>query len=186
MFTVTNSDTNSLYAKILTRSEEYDDKFVFAVTSTGVYCRPSCPARRPLLKNCRFFDTPKQAEENGFRECKRCRPNHPKNESVIRLLRQLEGSGHLSTDDIRHLSAQLTMSERHLRRRIKNSIGETPLQISRKKQLEYAYYLLQHTMLPVTDIAFSSDFTSIRQFNEAFKQKYGKSPRQVRQQEETT
>lgn len=175
MHTEVKNDPFSLYAKILMRDEQYDDVFFFAVTSTGIYCRPTCPARRPLQKNCRFFETAQEAESNGFRACKRCRPDRPKHDIVDKVVSRLH-----HTIEKPHDNSQF--SERQLRRLVKYRTGKTPSQLVRMQQLARARYLLKHTDLPVVNIAFQLEFTSLRQFSHAFKKAYGISPRQMRQQ----
>jgi AraC family transcriptional regulator, regulatory protein of adaptative response / DNA-3-methyladenine glycosylase II len=177
---VTSKD---LYKKILSRDEQYDDVFFFAVTSTGIYCRPSCPAKRPSEKNCRFFLTAKTAEENGFRACKRCKPSQSKDASIATFLYEIQAQEQLSSNNAKDWAAALGMSERQLRRLVKHRIGKTPSQLSRLRQLTDARTLLLGTKLSVTSIAFRVDFASVRQFNFAFKQKFGVSPRIMRQQE---
>lgn len=178
------SEMNSkdLYKKILSRDEQYDDVFFFAVTSTGIYCRPSCAAKRPAEKNCRFFSTAKVAEENGFRACKRCKPSQAKDASIATFLYEIQTQDQLSSNNAQDWAATLGISERQLRRLVKHRIGKTPSQLSRIRQLADARTLLLDTELSVASIAFRVDFASVRQFNFAFKQEFGVSPRTMRQQ----
>jgi len=183
MFTGTEIRLKDFYGKVLSRDERYDDVFFFAVATTSIYCRPSCPAKRPLEKNCRFFLTAEAAEENGFRACKRCKPDQPKNADIATLLYKLQSQDVLKLNDAQSWATILGISERHLRRRVKNKVGKTPLQLSRLQKLTLARRLLLSTNLPIISIAFQVDFTSVRQFNSAFKQEFGMSPRMMRQQE---
>ena len=172
-----------LYKKIITRNAQYDDVFFFAVTSTGVYCRPSCPARRPLNKNCQFFISAHEAEKAGFRACKRCRPNLAKADAVILQLHSARSTSLTNAKSIKE-AIGVDIGERQIRRLIKNNIGKTPAQILQQRRLIYAYNLLRHTNLPITGIAFRAEFGSVRQFNHAFKQRYRISPSRARNDKE--
>jgi len=171
-----------LYEKVLTRDPQYDDVFFFAVTSTGIYCRPSCPARRPLKKNCTFFSSARDAEKSGFRACKRCRPNQAKTDTIILQLHNVR-SDRLTDTERTRAAIGVDIGERQVRRMLKNTIGKTPTQLFQKQRLNYAHDLLQHTKLRIIDIAFRAGFNSVRQFNHAFKQEYGISPSQGRKGE---
>jgi AraC family transcriptional regulator of adaptative response / DNA-3-methyladenine glycosylase II len=180
----TTSTPDKLYADIMARDERYDGIFFFAVTSTGIYCRPSCPARRPLKENCRFFESAREAEEHDFRACKRCHPHQPTTSDVIKRLYK-DSSDNLSTaENTEKTPTVLSLGERQIRRLVKSNIGKTPAKIYRLRRLQQAYNLLQDTDLSILDIAFRVDFSSIRQFNYAFKQRYGISPRQMRKSKE--
>ena len=172
----------SLYAAILARDKQCDDAFFFAVTSTGIYCRPSCPARRPKLKNCQFFSTAQEAEKHGFRACKRCRPNQPKNLAVIRFQTAILGDVQHASD-INSTARYMGLGERQFRRIIKCYTNATPLQAYRLQQLAYAYdLLLKADDLRIIDIVYQANFKSVRQFNTLFKQHYGLSPSQIRKE----
>jgi AraC family transcriptional regulator of adaptative response / DNA-3-methyladenine glycosylase II len=184
---MTVSETNSarLYEVIAARDHRYDNMFFFAVISTGIYCRPSCPARRPLRKNCRFFETAQEAEQHDFRACKRCRPNEPKTDVTALLFNKLASSQE-NADFMETLVATTGLSERQLRRLVKNEVQSTPAQLYRLKQLQEAHHLLQQTDWPIIDIAYRANFGSARQFTNAFKQHYGLTPGQARAQREGT
>jgi len=175
---ITEDELDKLYTIILVRDERYDDTFFFGVTSTGIYCRPSCPARRPLQKNCQFFTTLREAENSGFRACKRCRPDRPKNIMATLLYASL--SLDLNIPDVRELADSFKLSERQFRRTIKRHTQATPLQIYRRQQLAYAYQLLRNTSLRIVDITYQANFKSVRQFNNLFKQYYNLSPSEIR------
>lgn len=170
---VTLADTR--YQIIQRRDERYDEVFFFAVKTTGIYCRPSCAARRPLPQNCLFFSSTQDAEKGGFRACKRCRPNEPKVNSVETILHQLK-EGY----DTAELATNFQLTDRHLRRLVKQATGTTPFRLEQLRRLQLAKNMLLRTDLPVITIAFQTDFSSVRQFNYAFKQAYGYSPRQIR------
>jgi AraC family transcriptional regulator of adaptative response / DNA-3-methyladenine glycosylase II len=166
--------------------KSFDGKFFYGVKTTGIYCRPICPAR-PKLENIVFFWTAKEAQEKGYRACKRCRPDARINspawkgtdatvERAMRIIadRQLP---YLSEED---LAKKLGMSSRHLRRLFKEKIGQTPKQISDNYRLLYAEKLILETQKPMTDVAFQAGFQSLRRFNDAILKKFKKSPRELR------
>lgn len=171
--------TATQYKIIARRDADYDDIFFFAVKTTGIYCRPSCAARRPLPQNCLFFLTHEEAEEAGFRACKRCKPNQPKADIAAAIIESIQ-AGNLYATKTSSGAGTAHLTHRHLRRLVKNKTGKTPLQLDRLRRLRTAFALLQRTDLPVTTIAFQSDFSSVRQFNNIFKQQYGCTPREVR------
>ena len=174
--------TDDYYRIICARDEQYDDRFVFAVTTTGIYCRPSCPAKRPLRKNCQFFGTGKMAAAQGFRPCKRCRPDRQKDYTSAHIIAQI---AELDLSDSPRSSAFAQanqLSERQLRRLIKQQTGHTLLQLMQRKRLQLAKRLLVTTDLHIVDIAFRAEFTSLRQFNRAFKKRFATSPTRLRQE----
>jgi len=181
---VTDTNADQLYIAILGRDSQYDDTFFFAVTSTGIYCRPSCPARRPLRKNCHFFQTAKEAEQHGFRACKRCHPHQPKTDIAAALLQELSENSLTNTDSITTHIATTGLGERQLRRLVKDRTNNTPAQLYRTKRLQEAYRMVRQTDLPIVDIAFRANFGSVRQFTSAFKQHYCLTPGQARKRKD--
>lgn len=179
-----NATQQKLYDTILARDTKYDDMFFFAVTSTGIYCRPSCPARRPLKKNCRFFASASEAEKFGFRACKRCRPEQPRTSETILQFYKTEPTDEVFDMATARVANGLEVGERQFRRLVKSSVGKTPVQLFRQQRLEYARHLLQHTDLAIITVAFKAEFNSVRQFNHAFKQKYGENPTRQRKKKE--
>jgi AraC family transcriptional regulator of adaptative response / DNA-3-methyladenine glycosylase II len=164
------------YQIILQRDDQYDGSFFFAVKTTGIYCRPSCPARRPLQKNCLFFATIQAAIVQGFRACKRCRPDEPKADRTDLILTRIDT--HESSVD--ELAALASISQRQLRRLVQSRTGATPFQLQQAKRLSRARELLTSTQMSITDVTFDAGFSSVRQFNDIFKRTYGVSPRVLR------
>jgi AraC family transcriptional regulator of adaptative response / DNA-3-methyladenine glycosylase II len=168
------------------------------VTSTGIYCRPVCRVRLPKRENCRFFEHAVQAEQAGFRPCLRCRPEL----APLERHWSLEDAGQILTqqacrwlDDPHHwprleegsatlvrLSQRLGVSDRHLRRLFAEQLGVSPLQYLQTRKLLTAKQLLADTAMPISQVAWSSGFASLRRFNAAFAGHYGLQPGQMRRQ----
>jgi len=165
---------------ILERDKRYDGLFFFAVTSTGIYCRPSCPAPRPLAKHVTFYQTTQEARADGFRACKRCHPDEALS-SRLKVILDTVQSEATATQSLEVLAKKLKLSSRHLRRTIKEEVGLNPFRIKQAERLNQACQLLKQTNLPVTEVAFRADFASLRQFNRAFKIAFNCTPRQYRQ-----
>lgn len=171
---------------MLTRDHRFDGKFFLGVKTTGIYCRPICPAK-PKRENIEFFSSRLAAEKAGYRPCMRCRPESAPNsplwignsEIVTRALKALysEDMFEFNEDDFAKLFG---ISARHLRRLFTEEIGKTPKYIASINRLNLARQLIVETGLPITQIAFASGFESIRRFNDAFKERFKKTPREVR------
>lgn len=180
-------DFDTCYKAIQSRDSRFDGRFFTAVTSTGIYCRPVCPAQTPLRRNVRFYRYAKTAEAAGFRACRRCRPEanpsspdwNVKADLVARAL-QLIAEGVMDTEGVTGLAARLAVSERHLHREVVAHVGVGPLQIARTRRTQTARLLLDQTTLPLTEVAFASGFESIRQFNETMRASFGCSPTELR------
>lgn len=165
------------------RDARWDGRFYLGVTSTGIYCRPSCPARKPKPENCRFFPTAAACVAAGFRACKRCRPDalpgsrdwDHRSDLVARAVRRIR-DGAVDELGVAGLARELAVSERHLRRMLLDEIGATPLQLARTRRAHAARTLIEQTALPLTDIAFASGFGSIRQFGETMREEFGVAP----------
>ena len=175
------------YRAVQSRDSRFDGKFFTAVVTTGVYCRPICPAKTPLRRNVRFFSCAAAAEEAGFRPCKRCRPEsapgtpvwNGTESSVARGVRLIE-SGFLEEGTVEDLAEVLGIGSRHLRRLFIRHLGAPPKALDLRRKTHFAAVLLAQTPLPITSIALDSGFRSIRQFNDAFRQSFGLSPTEVR------
>jgi AraC family transcriptional regulator of adaptative response / DNA-3-methyladenine glycosylase II len=157
-----------------------------AVRTTGIYCRPGCPARQPLAENVRTFEFAASAEAAGFRACLRCRPYRVASplapgapELVCRAI-QLIIDGVLDAGNEAALGARLAVSPRHLRRMFHDHLGVTPDQLARSRRAHFARRLLDDTELPVADVAFAAGFTSIRQFNRQMREVFGATPTELR------
>jgi len=180
-------DFDSCYRAVVARDARFDGRFFTAVLSTGIYCRPVCPARTPARRNVRFYADAAAAEAAGFRPCKRCRPEACpgsahwdfRGDLVRRALRLIE-DGVVDDHGVRGLAARLAVTERHLHRLFVAELGASPKAVARSRRLRLARRLLQETSMPVTDVAFAAGFGSVRQFNATMRQVYGQTPSQLR------
>jgi len=180
-------DASTCYRAIAARDSRFDGRFFTGVVTTGIYCRPVCPARTPRRENVRFFPCAAEAESEGFRACRRCRPDAAPgtpawagtSATVARALR-LISSGVLDERPVDALSAQLGVGDRHLRRLFRHELGASPGEIAATRRVHFARNLLYETDLPVTDVAFSAGFGSIRRFNEAFRDAFACTPAEYR------
>jgi AraC family transcriptional regulator of adaptative response / DNA-3-methyladenine glycosylase II len=182
-----NQDTRRLYSVLTARDPRFDGVFFVGVTSTDVYCRPVCPARTPRRSNCRFFDTPQEAELAGFRPCLRCRPelapgSAPVDDGqrIAQLIVQRLEEGALDDSGLEEIADQFELSSRQIRRIVQKELGVPPIQLLLTRRLLLAKQLLTETALPVTDVAFASGFSSLRRFNDAFTTRYRMPPTRLR------
>lgn len=180
-------DFDSCYRAVSARDARFDGRFFTGVTSTGIYCRPICPARTPAQRNVRFYPDAAAAEAAGFRPCKRCRPEASpgspdwdvRGDLVARGLRLID-EGLVDEDGVTGLARRLAVTERHLHRLFMAELGAAPLAVARSRRLRLARRLLRETGMPVTDVAFASGFGSVRQFNASMRESYGISPSELR------
>ena len=182
------TDHAARYQAVSARDPRFDGVFFTGVTSTGIYCRPICPARTPKAVNCTFYDSAVAAEKAGFRPCLRCRPelapgSAPVDDArrIAHLIVQRIGEG--LVDDNAHIdtiAAQFEISARQLRRIVQKELGVSPIELIQTRRLLLAKQLLTETALPVTEIAYASGFASLRRFNDAFRQHYRMPPTQLR------
>jgi len=180
-------DFDTCYRAVMARDPRFDGRFFTGVTSTGIYCRPICPARTPARRNMRFFPHAGAAEAAGFRACRRCRPEaspgspdwNARADLVARAVR-LIADGYADEHGISGLAQRLAVTERHLRRLLLAELGTTPIALARTTRLQTARRLLAETDMPVTEIAFASGFASVRQFNASFRDAYGRPPSALR------
>jgi AraC family transcriptional regulator of adaptative response / DNA-3-methyladenine glycosylase II len=183
-------DRKTLYKALTARDPRFDGIFFVGVTSTGVYCRPICPAKTPKESNCVFFNGPQEAEHANFRPCLRCRPelapgNAPVDDSqrIAHLFVQRLEDGTISEDSgVESLADQFELSSRQIRRIVQKELGVAPIQLILTRRLLLAKQLLTETKLPVTQIAFASGFSSLRRFNDAFQTRYRMPPTRLRKQ----
>ncbi|MFZ2653194.1 MAG: Ada metal-binding domain-containing protein [Burkholderiaceae bacterium] len=192
-------DADSAYRALTARDARFDGHWFVGVTSTRVYCRPICRVRTPKRENCRFFETPAQAEAAAFRPCMKCRPEiapgatlpwsvMDASRTLARQAAQCLDLRHSACDglavgeapNIGDLAVTLGVSERHLRRIFHAEHGVTPLQYLQTRRLLLAKQLLTDTQLPVTQVALASGFKSLRRFNAAFADSYRMSPGRLR------
>jgi AraC family transcriptional regulator, regulatory protein of adaptative response / DNA-3-methyladenine glycosylase II len=180
-------DFDTCYRAVVARDPRFDGRFFTGVTSTGIYCRPVCPARTPARRNIRFFPHAGAAEAAGFRACRRCRPEaspgspdwNARADLAARAVR-LIADGYADEHGISGLAQRLAVTERHLRRLLLAELGTTPIALARTTRLQTARRLLAETDMPVTEIAFASGFASVRQFNASFREAYGRPPTALR------
>ncbi|KZC19678.1 MULTISPECIES: DNA-3-methyladenine glycosylase 2 [Rhodanobacter] len=171
----------------LSRDARFDGLFFTAVASTGIYCRPVCPAPAPKRENVRYYANAAAAEAAGFRPCLRCRPElAPGNEQwqrgdhvVARALKLIE-AGALAEQSLDALAARVGIGARQLRRLFVERIGAPPVSVHTTRRLLFAKQLLTETALPVTEVALASGFRSLRRFNAAFAQANRIAPRELR------
>ncbi len=183
-------DATTAYRALTSRDPRFDGVFFVGVTSTGVYCRPVCPARTPRQENCRFFETAAAAEKDSFRPCLRCRPElAPGNAPVdgaqrvaLLLARRIEEGSVDSGAGLDEIATQFSLSARQLRRIVQKELGVAPIELLQTRRLLLAKQLLTETRLPVTQIAFASGFSSLRRFNDAFSARYRMPPGRLRRQ----
>jgi len=171
----------TLHRALCARDPRFDGLFFVGVKTTGVFCRAICPARTPLLRNCRFFGTALEAQTAGFRPCLRCRPEAapgpgpagtPLSDQLVQLIRtEAVGGGTL-----REVERRSGFSARQFRRRVVAAAGMRPVEILQSERLLFARRLLRETGLSVTQIALGSGFQSVRRFNALFRQRYGEAP----------
>jgi AraC family transcriptional regulator of adaptative response / DNA-3-methyladenine glycosylase II len=186
-------DDAAAYQVITARDARFDGRLFVGVTSTGIYCRPICRVRTPMRKNCRFFDTPAQAEAEAFRPCMKCRPEIAPGiglawsvmDASATLARQAADAldAQAASGDVpslAHLAGRLGVSDRHLRRIFQSEHGVTPVQYLQTRRLLLAKQLLTDTQMPVAQVALASGFNSLRRFNAAFADNYRMSPSRLR------
>ncbi len=169
------------------RDVRFDGRFFIGVKTTGIYCRPICPASMPKSVNVEFFATAAAASEAGFRPCLRCRPEcapgtpawHGTSTTVRRGLRLIAG-GALDDGNVEQLADRLGVTSRHLRRLFKRHLGASPLAVAHTQRLQFAKRLIDQTDLPLAEIAIAAGYGSVRRFNDAFKTTYGRAPRELR------
>lgn len=180
-------DFEQCYRAVSSKDGRFDGWFVTAVTSTGIYCRPSCPAVTPRRENVRFLPSAAAAQRDGFRACKRCRPDASPGSPEWNVRADLTGramrliaDGLVDRDGVGGLAARLGYSERHLNRLLVTELGAGPLALARAQRAHTARLLIETTDLPFTEIAFAAGFPSIRQFNETVRAVFATTPSELR------
>ncbi|MEX2964539.1 AlkA N-terminal domain-containing protein [Microbulbifer sp. TYP-18] len=170
----------------LARDRRFDGRFFTAVKTTGIFCRPICPARAPLERNVTYFASAAEATEAGYRPCLRCRPDSAPDSpawglvstTVQRALKLMRSER--EPQSVERLAERLGVSSRYLRRLFAEHLGVSPLAVWQTERALFACRLLRDTSLPVADIAYASGFNSLRRFNGVFKQIYRRTPSEVR------
>ncbi|WP_079061416.1 DNA-3-methyladenine glycosylase 2 family protein [Streptomyces griseoruber] len=175
------------YEAVRSRDARFDGEFFFAVETTGIYCRPSCPAVTPKRHNVRFFTTAAAAQGSGFRACRRCRPDAVPGSAdwnvradVVGRAMRLIGDGVVDREGVAGLAVRLGYSARQVQRQLTAEVGAGPVALARAQRAHTARVLLQTTGLPVTEIAFASGFASVRQFNDTIRAVYAATPTELR------
>lgn len=182
-------DRRTYYRAFQTHDARFDGRVFVGVTSTGIYCRPVCPARTPRFENCRFFASAAAAQEAGFRPCLRCRPEIAPDlafwrgsaNTVSRAL-ALIADGALDDDEagVEALAERLGVGGRQLRRLFQRHLGASPVAVAQTRRVLFAKQLLHDTRLPMTQVALASGFGSVRRFNEIFHDLFGRPPSALR------
>jgi AraC family transcriptional regulator, regulatory protein of adaptative response / DNA-3-methyladenine glycosylase II len=180
-------DFERCYRAVSSRDPRFDGWFFTAVTSTGIYCRPSCPARTPTRRNVRFYPSAAAAQQAGFRACMRCRPDaapgspewNVRADVVARAMR-LIADGTVDRGGVAALATRLGYSERQIHRLLVAEVGTGALALARAQRAQTARLLIETTDLPVADVAFTAGFASVRQFNDTFRAVFAASPSEVR------
>jgi AraC family transcriptional regulator of adaptative response / DNA-3-methyladenine glycosylase II len=180
-------DPERCYRAVAGRDARFDGWFFTAVHTTGIYCRPSCPARTPLARNVSFFTTAAAAQGAGFRACRRCRPDavpgspewDVRADVVARAMR-LIADGEVERSGVPGLAARLGYSERQLHRLLVAELGVGPLALARAQRAQTARVLIETTELPMADVAFAAGFASVRQFNDTVREVFATTPTTLR------
>ena len=175
-------DWDQCYRAVAARDGRFDGWFISAVRTTGIYCRPSCPAVTPKQRNLAFYRTAAAAQSAGFRACRRCLPDavpgspewNLRADLAARAMR-LIGDGVVEREGVPGLAGRLGYSERHLNRVLTDELGAGPLALARAHRAHAARLLLESTSLPIGDVAFAAGFASIRQFNDTLRAVFGES-----------
>ncbi len=171
----------------LARDARFDGQFFVGVKTTGIYCRPICPAVAPKSENVLFYPSAAAASEAGFRPCLRCRPECAPgtpawggtSTTVRRGLRLIAG-GALDDGDVEELADRLGVTSRHLRRLFTKHLGASPVAVAHTQRLHFAKRLIDETELPMSHVSSAAGYGSIRRFNDTFKKTYGRAPRELR------
>jgi AraC family transcriptional regulator of adaptative response / DNA-3-methyladenine glycosylase II len=180
-------DFERCYRAVQSRDARFDGWFFTAVTTTRIYCRPSCPARTPGPSNVRFYPSAAAAQRAGFRACLRCRPDAAPGSpewnvraDVVGRAMRLIADGVVDREGVAGLAGRLGYGVRHLHRLLRDEVGAGPLALARAQRVQSARILIETTALPMADVAFAAGFASIRQFNDTVRQVLGRTPSELR------
>jgi AraC family transcriptional regulator of adaptative response / DNA-3-methyladenine glycosylase II len=175
----------------LSRDSRFDGRFFVGVSTTGIYCRPVCPAVPPKSENVAFYPSAAAAAEAGYRPCLRCRPESAPGTPVwagtsttVRRGLRLIANGALDEGSIEDLAERLGVTSRHLRRLFSQHVGASPLAVAHTQRLHFAKRLIDQTALPMAHIAEAAGYGSVRRFNDTFKKTYGRAPSQLRRHDD--
>src|ERR1700733_11972248 len=179
----------SCYRALQSRDARFDGLIFVGVSSTGIYCRPVCPARTPKFQNCRFFASAAAAQDAGFRPCLRCRPEtapdlaswRGTSNTVSRALALIaEGALDGQENNVEKLAERLGLGERQLRRLFLQHLGASPVSVAQTRRVLFAKQLIHETQMPMTEVAMAAGFGSLRRFNETFLHLFHRSPSALR------
>ncbi len=182
-------DREACYRAFQSHDARFDGRVFVGVTSTGIYCRPICSARTPKFENCRFFASAAAAQEAGFRPCLRCRPEiapelafwRGSSNTVSRALKLIaEGALDESEAGVEAFAEKLGVGGRQLRRLFSQHLGASPIAVAQTRRVLFAKQLIHDTHLPMTEVALSAGFGSVRRFNEIFRKMFGRPPSALR------
>lgn len=180
-------DAARCYRAVESRDARFDGWFVAAVTSTGIYCRPSCPARTSKRENVRFYPGAAAAQTAGFRACRRCRPDASpgspewnQRADVVGRAMRLIADGVVDREGVAGVARRLAHSEHHLKRLLTAELGAGPLALARALRAETARTLIETTQIGLADVAFAAGFASVRRFNETVREVFAATPTELR------
>ncbi len=186
-------DSDTCYRALSARDARFDGQFFTAVSTTKIYCRPVCTARRPGRDRCTFYRTAAECEQAGYRACLICRPELAPGsapvDSVSRLVRnavRMIDQGYLNDHSVTELADRLEVTDRHLRRSVQSELGVSPVQLAQTRRLALARQLLKDSSLGLTELAFACGYGSVRRFNSAFQDQFGKPPGALRKERAAT
>ena len=181
-------DQEACYRAVKGRDRRFDGMFYTAVRTTGIYCRPSCPAITPRRRNVSFYRTAASAQGAGYRACRRCLPDATPGSpewdiaaDVAARAMRLVSDGLVERDGVEGLASALGYSTRQLNRVVTQEYGAGPLALARSRRAQTARVLIETTDLSFTDIAFAAGFASVRQFNDTMREVYAATPTQLRE-----
>lgn len=180
-------DHNASYRALLARDARFDGRVFFGVRTTGIYCRPICPARTPKRENVKFYPSAAAAQHAGFRPCLRCRPEtspdrgawNGTSNTISRALAMIDIGG-LDQFDVATLADRLGVGERQLRKLFRQHLGVAPIVVAQTRRILLAKQLIHETQLPMTQVAMAAGFGSVRRFNESFQKMFGRAPAELR------
>ena len=186
-------DRIACYRAISTRDARFDGRLFVGVRTTGIYCRPICPARTPKFENVSFYPSAAAAQQAGFRPCLRCRPETSPDlafwrgtgNTVSRALALIE-SGGLDGADVEGLANRLGVGARQLRRLFSRHVGASPVAVAQTRRVLLAKQLIHETSLPMAEVALAAGFNSVRRFNETFLELFGRAPATLRRSRDKT
>ena len=172
-------DREACYRALLTRDARFDGQFFVAVRTTGIYCRPICPARAPKLEHIEFMPSAAAAQAAGYRPCLRCRPETSPQlaawrgtYSTVSRAMALIAAGALNGDAVDGLAGRLGIGERQLRRLFRKHLGASPNAVAQTRRVLFAKQLISDTTLSMTEVALAAGFGSVRRFNDTFQKLY--------------